>query len=111
MAKQKTVIEYLYRDASNYKAWGRLLIDGEVLKDDIAQLKRHMYDHEYFIPEEVGIPSLRMQLWQLYSKDVDDHDWHEFYKIRPATNDDEDLILWWTKKDLLDRFARIVMSG
>jgi hypothetical protein len=63
MENQFSVIEYLYRDASNYKAWGELLIKGVFSETDINLLRSCLYDTEFFVPEEVSIPPLQYKLW------------------------------------------------
>lgn len=78
---------YLYRDASNYKAREDMLLEGELTPELEARLRPSLIDGEYFIPEKVGLPSLRERLYQ-YSDGVptsDDHLLHELVEIRSAT--------------------------
>jgi hypothetical protein len=65
-----TKIEYLYRDAANYKFRGVILVSGRITFNKIEPL---LFDQEYFIPSVVGINSLApLHLTQ------DDHNLHEF---------------------------------
>ena len=77
--------EYLYRDASNYKAWGSVVFAGEMTDDLACRLLRALESTEFFIAHQVRIPELfrGLQSWPL---EQDDHCWHEFSCIE-ATNE------------------------
>ncbi|SFN96653.1 hypothetical protein SAMN05660284_02618 [Formivibrio citricus] len=86
-----SVFEYLYRDAGNYKAWGALLLEGETTEAEMARIRRHLLDNEFFIAEQIGVPVLYEQLWQQCQSEPSeelDHVWHEFCRIREATAED-----------------------
>ena len=103
------VFEYLYRDASNYKAWGALLLTGDWTEEDTLCLVRCLDSKELFVAEQVGIPVLHAELYQ-YSggMTVDDHAFHEFSSIRPATADDmKSMAPWGSAKKLLDAFGAV----
>ena len=100
-----TVLEYQYRDAGNYRAFGEILIEGEVLKSDLDSLAPYLYDGEYFIPEEVGIPPLQPMLWEEFGSDNEnDHDWHTFVCVRECRSEDMTLPVWGSKEELIQRF-------
>lgn len=85
------VFEYLYRDASNFKAWGELLLEGNLSEAEIVRMITRFEDREFFIAEQIGIPPLYELLWQQcqsYPSAALDHVWHQFSKIRPATDAD-----------------------
>ena len=63
-----TLIEYLYRDASNYKEYGTFVLDGDF---QICAVQDFLADREFFIPERVGLKSLVPT-----EKTVDDHYLH-----------------------------------
>ena len=105
-SQQFSVFEYLYRDAGNYKAWGELLLLGGATEADIEEIRCQLDLGEYFVPELVGIPPLQVKLHQ-YSggPSGDDHIFHEFVDLRPATNLEADsLPLWGTLETLKARF-------
>lgn len=54
-----TKIEYLYRDACNYKAWQEVILAGEITEDDTQKIASSLEDGTYFIPEQVGLPLVR----------------------------------------------------
>jgi hypothetical protein len=87
------VFEYLYRDGSNYKAWGSLLVSGEPTPEDITALKECLESGEYFVAEQVGIPPVYKELWELSGGPTsDDHALHEFVALREATEDERKLL-------------------
>ena len=105
------VFEYLYRDAGNYKAWGELLLEGELDDEKTARLISRFEEGELFIAEQIGVPTLYEQLWrecQCEPSDELDHVWHEFSEIREATHEDlERLKPWGNLSDLLERVEKV----
>lgn len=80
------VFEYMYRDGSNYKAWGAILLSGELIHEDVTALKECLESGEYFVAEQVGIPPVYKELWDLSGGPTDDdHALHEFVALRAAT--------------------------
>jgi hypothetical protein len=90
-ARKHCVFEYLYRDAGNFKARGRLLLEGVLAPDEVERLKERLFDREYFIAEQLNVPTPYEQLWDECgsepSKELD-HVWHEFSCVREASADD-----------------------
>ena len=85
------VFEYLYRDAGNFKAWGELLLEGELNEEEIARICARFDSGDLFIAEQIGVPALYEELWrqcQCEPSDELDHVWHEFSEIRAATGED-----------------------
>lgn len=103
------VFEYLYRDASNYKAHRQLLLEEEWSSEAVARLIRTLQDGEFFIPAQVLIPSLHSELFTYSNGPTeDDHPWHEFVDLRPATPDEIALLKPdRTLSELLAQFAAI----
>lgn len=88
-SKECCVFEYLYRDASNYKAWGTILLSGVPSQNDIAALRACLESDEYFVAEQIGIPAVYKELWDLSGgPNSDDHALHEFVALREATEDE-----------------------
>lgn len=87
--KKYSVFEYLYRDASNYKVWGQLLLEGEMTIEQACYLQSRFDSEEFFIAEQIGVPPINKELW-VYSGGItsDDHVWHSFQGVRPATAED-----------------------
>jgi hypothetical protein len=46
---------YLYRDASNYKFRGNVVLSGDI---DEETVRKNLLDGEYFIPSMIGLPNL-----------------------------------------------------
>lgn len=105
------VFEYLYRDAGNFKAWGELLLEGELTAEEVAQLTARFDQGELFIAEQIGVPTLYEELWrqcQCEPSDELDHVWHEFSEIRPATGEDlSRLKLWGSAVALLASVEKV----
>lgn len=67
-----TKIEYLYRDADNYKVYNSCIIRGSLTQEQREAILDCLDSGEFFIPKAVGLPSCRFE-------DVTeaDHDWFE----------------------------------
>jgi hypothetical protein len=91
--KRFCVFEYLYRDADNFKAWGALLLRGALSDAQVTEMKSKFESEAFFIAEQVGVPPLYQELWA-YSDGAteSDHPWHEFFRVRPA--DENDLAIY-----------------
>lgn len=100
------VFEYLYRDADNFKAFGEILLYGEISEGYISEIESCLYASELFVAEQVNIPTLYSQLWKFSNgPTIADHSFHEFLSIRLATeNEISSLDLWGETNVLLDRF-------
>ncbi len=105
------VFEYLYRDASNYKAWGAILLSGIASQNDIAALRACLESGEYFVAEQVGIPVVYKELWDLSGgTNDDDHALHEFVALRAANEDEiKSLHLFGKLSGLLNSFQAVTM--
>lgn len=100
-----SIFEYIYRDASNYKVDGLVIIDGAINERQISVIKACLDCGVFFIPEYVGIPSLREKLYVFGSPNEDDHQRHEYVEIRPAVETKSfDLEIWGTATDLIRVF-------
>lgn len=70
-------MEYLYRDASNYKAYAPpLIMAGPATEADLARIRAALDVDGLFICEQVGLPPAEFETgaFGLYE---DDHAWHE----------------------------------
>lgn len=78
-----TVFEYLYRDADNHKAFGRVAFDGSVPPKSWDLALQKLDDGTHFIAEQVGLPPLCGQLyrWSGGRHTDADHCWHEFVSV------------------------------
>lgn len=70
----KTLVEYMYRDASNYKEFGSFVLDGDF---EISAVQEFLSDAGFFIPERVGVKSLVPA-----DKRIDDHYLHTLEATR-----------------------------
>lgn len=109
MESSFSVFEYLYRDAGNYKAWGSVLLLGTASPDDVDTLRACLESGEFFVAEQVGIPVVYQELWALSDgPNRDDHAYHQFSGLRPATNEEMSTIEPWGRlPDLLKAFCEV----
>lgn len=78
-------VEYLYRDAANYKSWGEVVFGNECDLDISKiedRIRAALIDGEFFVAEEVGVPVLYFESHD----DELDHQWHEFSAITPSND-------------------------
>ena len=102
----KCVFEYCYRDAANYRANEWLLQEGTASPAAEATIRELLIDRTWFVAEKAGVPTLYDRL-EHYSggPTVGDHGWHEFIRLRAATNEEiRELPLFGTLTDLIERF-------
>jgi hypothetical protein len=79
---RNTKFNYLYRDASNYKAGGETVIfRGEWLAEYDARLRRAFFDGDLFIHLLVDIPSVRFEDTSEFGRDLDDHAFHTYESL------------------------------
>ncbi len=87
---KNTKIEYLYRDASNWKEWNTCIVCGTAAKEDVEEVFAIVGEDGYFIPEQVGLPLSRP------SEEVteDDHCWAELISIEETDLPETEPIAW-----------------
>ena len=102
-------MEYLYRDANNFKAWGKIILSGAVTDSDVIELKSLLDFGEFFVAEQVDIPVLYQELWKFSNgPTLADHAYHEFAGLRQASDDDlSSISLWGDVTSLLQKFRNI----
>ena len=54
-----TLIEYMYRDASNYKKTNVAVLKGRISLGQIGLIESSLNDGEFFIPGQVGLQDLQ----------------------------------------------------
>ena len=104
------VVEYLYRDAANYKTHGEAVLTGPYSREAELQIATALDADRVFVPEQVGLPPLQALHLATYGPEAgQDHALHEFVRLRPAT--DIDLIAG-TPICALDAFiSAVLMAG
>lgn len=95
-----TLIQYLYRDTSNYKIWNDCVIRGSISPEQIDAIIKTLVDGDNFIPHCVGMPEIRFS-----SINEDDTPWFELSKddFKP-TNQEPTLNI--TAIELIERFQK-----
>ncbi len=105
----RSIFEYLYRDAGNFKTYGMLLLAGAPTDEAISKLANSLESDQCFVAEQVGVPSLCPQHFEdceSYGPTDMDHAYHEFHALRAATPEDlETLTVFSTLDDLVAKFV------
>ena len=73
-------LNYLYRDAGNYKEYGEMIFtnkDSKSIEEIELVLRKNLIEGEFFIPEKWNIPRLS---FENYLPELD-HDYHEFESL------------------------------
>jgi hypothetical protein len=94
-----TKINYLYRDAGNWKFRGSFIVGGVLARQD---LEPFMFNIEWFVPHQVGLKHLLIEPWG-----EDDHLLYELEDFE-ETNE-QDCIC--TAEELIGRFASANTRG
>lgn len=71
--RQTTRINYLYRDASNYKKANFIIVPGRYSTEQIQSIIGSLFDGGWFIPSKVGFPEEKID----DTETEDDHPWFE----------------------------------
>lgn len=82
VTSQITVVPYMYRDASNYKAHTEVHLAGTITPEQVEQVRQSLAsivdEHTGFIPEQIGWDhaGANESSWNGLNYE-DDHCWHE----------------------------------
>ena len=103
-----SIFEYLYRDASNYKSWGALLLEGTATDAEVTDFLGQFEAGSYFIAEQLGIAPLYSALWAISGgPSDDDHVWHTFHALRAATAQDMETPVFGTLAELIQKINAV----
>ena len=98
-----TIFEYLYRDSGNFKTFGSIALKGRINNADREAIRAKFDSGEFFIAEQLGVPPLYEQLYQLSDgPTTSDHCWHEFVGFRDS-GDPESCAIGGNAKDFVMR--------
>ena len=96
-----TRMEYLYRDASNYKSYNRVIVAGSITETQKREIFKTLEAGTYFIPEQIGL-----DLYRDWDISEDDHPFceldveHDFYETDDPADDET-----FTAEDLVAAFV------
>ena len=82
-------LEYLYRDAGNFKNWGEVVFSNphDIPADTIASLvDQVLIDRVFFVAAKVDVPDLH------FAEHIEelDHGWHEIHTFRTTEDPPND---------------------
>jgi len=94
-----TQIEYLYRDADNYKVFNTCIVAGTITDEQKAVILDSLLEGEYFIPKLVGMPEKK---FDTYDAQAD----HLYFELGAASFSPTDAAptLELTAAELTERF-------
>jgi hypothetical protein len=95
----KSLIKYMYRDASNFKQFGEFVIDGTI---ELSEIDQFFWESEFFIPERVGVKRLVS-----HKKTYDDHCLHEIIALQGDAEGEAIM----SAAVLVDRFRKAADEG
>ncbi len=104
MEQRLSILEYMYRDAGNFKTHGTLVLRGYEAGAEAVILSCLEWGKQ-FVAEQVGIPSLCAAHWIAVGEGPSelDHAYHEMLRLRRASAQERDLIPSGTLAALLTR--------
>lgn len=107
MGHEFMVLEYMYRDAGNFKTFGRLLLTGQDVATEAA-IRECLEWENQFVAEQIGIPVLCEEHWAAVGEGPSDldHAFHEFVGLRAAKAEELILPVWNSLSALLERMRR-----
>ena len=97
---ENTRVNYLYRDAHNYKVHNSEVISGRFSPEDIDDILDCCEDGECFIPDLVGLPETKFG-----DTTMADHDWFELSEGSFEETEDEPTVSI-TADELLSNFRK-----
>lgn len=105
LVHENTGINYLYRDASNYKVYNSCVIKGALTEEQKTTILAALKDGEFFIPHIVGLPERKFG-----TETIDDH---PFFVLTADDFEptDEPPTLDITCEELSERFAAAAING
>lgn len=71
-------MNFLYRDASNYKCYRSFVLQGRITEEQKLSIADCLLEGEHFIPQQVGIPFERD--WEISEDD------HPFCELDPVSD-------------------------
>ena len=101
-----TQIDYVYADASNYKVWGREVLEGTLTAAQKAEILEACDGGELFIASQVGLPDLQHQMWNEHHMNDDDHVFHRL-ALEDLTESSSAPTVGLTASELLGNFRRV----
>ena len=97
-----TAVNYMYRDACNYKKCNRAFVRGIITEAQQKEIISCCDDDTYFIPESIGLPAERFPEYT-----EDDHPYFEIGDCEPVYGRPFMEILPFTADELMERFRKM----
>ena len=72
-----TKVVYKYSDLDMLEAYGEVVLEGHLSEADLELIASRLYQHEFFIPEQIGLAPLQSRTGRP-EPDNNDIVWHQF---------------------------------
>jgi hypothetical protein len=107
--RKMIILEYLYRDAGNFKAFGSVALSGILTTAEMEEIRARLLPDGLFIAEQLGIPPLYGELYRWSGGPTsEDHCWHELVDIRNRGESDlQAPSMWGRARDFLARIRLV----
>lgn len=89
---EAVIFSYMYRDASNYKAWGRVVFhnaEGLSIQEVDSRLRGAYESETFFTADQVQVPEVFLYTNGIVT--VDDHCFHAFHSVEYTSDDPTDM--------------------
>lgn len=84
------------------------MLEGSLTDSEQRELTGRMDGGEFFVAEQVGVPSLYADLYEFSGgRTADDQCWHEFAGFQPMDEAPEDSPIWGRTEDFLKAFRGV----
>jgi hypothetical protein len=104
----KTLFNYRYRDADNYKAHGTIALEGQTSPERWRAALSHLDACEFFIAEQIDVPPLYKMFGETSGEPtLSDHCWHEFIGIEVTEEICSEVHMWGNVGDFTERLLAI----
>jgi len=100
---KNTRVEYLYRDANNNKVWGDEVLQGAITTKQRNVINGCLFEKEFFVPHQVGLPDLQCKFGDELVDDVD----HTLHGELELTLTDREATVNLTINELVNRFTAV----
>lgn len=107
-----TTLNYQYTDASNYKQFGTIVLDGELTAQDVADITATLDDGEHFIPWDLQLRIDELQPRMTSFPSEDDHVWHALHlAAREVSETAPEGAVLIDAREFVKAFAKVKAKG
>lgn len=110
LPETNTLISWMYRDASNYKACREQVLEGSLTSEEKDEIRNALEDGLYFVPGQIGLDDLQDDFGGCESYWDPDQD-HVYHELTGLEDTGQEANRGLTARELLDAFRRAASKG